>query len=245
MVFVSPKATEEVTYPRSRKSYAKLPQILEVPNLIKVQLDSFHWFQQEGLRQLLEEISPIKDFTGNRQEISFVSYEFRDPRYSEQECYQRDLTYSAPLYVRTRLLTKGTGEIKEQDLFFGDIPLMTTRGTFITAGAERVVVSQLLRSPGVYFIGDEDPSSGRKLCNAKLVPDHGAWLEFESNTQGVISVKINGKRKVPATTLLRAIGYSSDDELYGLFSDTEDSNERQFISMTIEREPLIRENPRP
>ncbi|MFC2070672.1 DNA-directed RNA polymerase subunit beta, partial [Chloroflexota bacterium] len=241
MVFVSPKPADKVPYPGSRKSYAKLPQILEVPNLITVQLDSFHWLQQEGLKQLLEEVSPIKDFTGNRQEISFVGYEFREPRYSEQECYQRDLTYSAPLYVRTRLLTKGTGEIKEQDLFFGDVPLMTARGTFITAGAERVVVSQLLRSPGVYFIGGEDPSSGRRLCNAKLVPDHGAWLEFESNNHGVISVKINGKRKVSATTLLRAIDYSSDEELYSLFSAVEGSMERHFISVTIEREPLIRD----
>jgi DNA-directed RNA polymerase subunit beta len=241
MVFVSRKPADGSAHNGSRKNFARLPQILEVPNLIKVQLDSFHWFQQEGLKQLFEEVSPIKDFTGNRQEISFIGYEFREPRYSEQECYQRDLTYSAPLYVKTRLLTKGTGEIKEQDLFFGDIPLMTTRGTFITAGAERVVVSQLLRSPGVYFIGEEDPSSGRRLCNAKLVPDHGAWLEFESNNQGVISVKINGKRKVPATTLLRAIGYSDDSDLYGLFSGEEDSAERQFINVTIEREPLIRD----
>jgi len=235
MVFVPEKS------PVVRKSYAKLPEILAVPNLIKVQLDSFHWFQQEGLKQLLEEISPIKDFTGNRQEISFVGYEFREPRHSEQECGQRDLTFSAPLYIKTRLLLKGTGEIKEQDLFFGDIPLMTTKGTFITGGAERVVVSQLLRSPGVYFIAEEDAGSGRKLCHAKLVPDHGAWLEFETSNQGIISVKINGKRKIPATTLLRAIGYSSDEELLELFSQVSDSPEYQFISSTIEREPLVRD----
>ena len=147
---VSPLSTEKSsTVPL--KSYARLPEILEVPNLIKVQLDSFRWLQEEGLRQLFEEISPIKDFTGNRLEISFTGYEFHEPRYSELECRQRDLTYAAPLYVKTRLLVKTTGEIKEQDLFFGDIPLMTTKGTFITGGAERVVVSQLLRSPGVYF----------------------------------------------------------------------------------------------
>ena len=241
MVFVTSAPVGKTISPSFRKSYARLPEILAVPNLIKVQLDSFRWFQEEGLKQLLEEISPIKDFTGNRQEISFISYEFREPRYSEQECSQRDLTYSAPLYIRTRLLIKGTGEIKEQDLFFGDIPLMTTKGTFITGGAERVVVSQLLRSPGVYFIAEEDPTSGRKLCQAKLVPDHGAWLEFESNNQGVISVKINGKRKIPATTLLRAIGYSSDDELLGLFSQGDTSKEYQFIKATIEREPLVRD----
>src|SRR4030066_2344028 len=131
-----------------RKTYAKLPTVLEVPNLIKVQLDSFQRFQEEGIKQLLEEISPIKDLTGNRLELSFIAYEFREPRpgHSEQECHERDQTYSSPLYVKVRLLVKETGEIKEQDLFFGDIPLMTAKGTFITSDAELVVVSQLLRS---------------------------------------------------------------------------------------------------
>ncbi|MBN2240012.1 MAG: DNA-directed RNA polymerase subunit beta [Dehalococcoidales bacterium] len=241
MVFVPPKDAERKLPVESRKSYASLPEILGVPNLIQVQLDSFRWLQEEGLKQLLEEISPIKDFTGNRQEISFIGYEFREPRNSEQECSQRDLTYSAPLYIKTRLLVKGTGEIKEQDLFFGDIPLMTTKGTFITGGAERVVVSQLLRSPGVYFVAEEDPNSGHRLCNAKLVPGHGAWLEFETNNQGVISVKINGKRKIPATTLLRAIGYSNDEELLRLFDKGEDSPELQFVNVTMDREPLVRD----
>ncbi|MFC1933862.1 DNA-directed RNA polymerase subunit beta, partial [Chloroflexota bacterium] len=241
MVFMSPTHSKKTVSPVSRKSYAKLPEILEVPNLIKVQLDSFHWFQEEGLRQLLDEVSPIKDFTGNRLEISFVSYEFREPRYSEQECRQRDLTYSAPLYIKTRLLVKGTGEIKEQDLFFGDIPAMTIKGTFITGGAERVVVSQLLRSPGVYFIAEEDPASGRQLCQAKLIPSHGAWLEFETSHPDVISVKINGKRKIPVTTLLRAIGYSSDEQLLSLLSAEDNSPEHQFINSTIEREPLVRD----
>ena len=184
MVFTPEKFTERKLVPFSRRSYARLPQILDVPNLIKVQLDSFRRFQEEGLKQLLDEISPIRDFTGNRLELSFIGYEFRDPPdwNSEQECRQRDLTYSAPLYVRTKLLVKTTGEIKEQDLFFGDIPLMTTKGTFITSGAERVVVSQLLRSPGVYFTAEEDPTSGRELCHAKLIPTRGAWLEFETRT---------------------------------------------------------------
>jgi len=212
-----------------------------VPNLIQIQLESFRWFQEEGLRQLLEEISSIKDFTGNRLEINFIGYEFREPRHPEQECSQRDLTYSAPLYIKTRLLIKGTGEIKEQDLFFGDIPLMTTKGTFITGGAERVVVSQLLRSPGVYLITENEPTSGRRLCRAKLIPSHGAWLEFETSGPNVISVKINGKRKVPCTTLLRAIGFSSDDELLNLFSEEDSSPERQYIKSTIEREPLVKD----
>ena len=223
----------------SRKSYAKLPQILDVPNLIAMQLDSFQWFQEKGLLHLLEEISPIKDFIGSRLELSFVGYEFRAPRHSEQECRQRDLTYSAPLYVKARLLVKETGEIKEEDIFFGDIPLMTSKGTFITSGAERVVVSQLLRSPGVYFTTEEDITSGRKLCHAKLIPTRGPWLEFETSNRDVLSAKINGKRKIPISTLLRAIGYSSDKQLFSLFSKEDNSPEHQFIRSTIEREPLV------
>jgi len=224
----------------SRKSYARLPQILEVPNLIKVQLDSFRWFQEEGLKQLLEEISPIEDFTGNRLRLEFIGCEFRSPHHSEQECRQRDLTYSVSIYIKTRLLVKGTGEIKEQELFFGDIPLMTAKGTFITSGAERVVVSQLIRSPGVYFTLEEDASSGRELSRAKLIPTRGAWLEFETSSRNVILAKIDGKRRVPITTLLRAIGYGSDEELLNLFPE-DDSPDNQFIKSTMEREPLIRD----
>ncbi|HEY92644.1 MAG TPA: DNA-directed RNA polymerase subunit beta [Dehalococcoidia bacterium] len=241
MVLVSPTHTEGKVTPVPRKSYAKLPQILDIPNLIEVQLESFRRFQEKGLRQLLEAISPIKDFTGNRLELSFKGYEFRDPHPTEQDCCQRDLTYSARLYVRTQLLVKETGEIKEQDLFFGNIPLMTARGTFIISGAERVVVSQLLRSPGVFFTTEEDASSGRQLCHAKLIPTRGAWLEFETSNRDVISAKIDGKRKIPITTLLRAIGYSSDEELLGLFPKEDSSSEHQYITSTIEREPLVRD----
>jgi len=238
MVFTAKTPAESRISPVSRKSYASLPQILDVPNLIKVQLDSFQWFQKEGLKQLLEEVSPVEDFTGNRLELSFVGYEFREPLHSEQDCRQRDLTYSAPLYIKTRLLVKGTGEIKEQELFVGDIPLMTAKGTFITSGAERVVVSQLIRSPGVYFTLEEDASSGRDLCHAKLIPTRGAWLEFETSNRNVISAKIDGKRRVPITTLLRAIGYGNDEQLLKLFPE-DDSPEHQFIKSTMEREPLI------
>jgi DNA-directed RNA polymerase subunit beta len=226
-----------------RKSYAKLPEILGVPDLLRVQTDSFRWFQERGLKQLLEEISPIEDFTGNRLALSFIDYEFREPHYTEPECRQRDLTYSAPLYVRTQLLVKETGEIKEQDLFFGDIPLMTAKGTFITSGAERVAVSQLLRSPGVYFSVEEDPTTGRKLCRAKLIPTRGAWLEFETSNRDVIAAKIDGKRKIPITTLLRAIGYSSEEQLLELFSEEDISPEHQYIRSTIEREPMVKDEP--
>jgi DNA-directed RNA polymerase subunit beta len=241
MVFVTSADAKNALVPAPRKSYARLPDIVNVPNLIRVQLDSFSWFQEEGLKQLLDEVSPIKDFTGNRLEISLTDYEFRikEDAPTEDDCRGRELTYSAPLYIKTRLLVKTTGEIKEQELFFGDIPRMTTNGTFIIGGAERVVVSQLLRSPGVYFTAEEDPTSGRKLCNAKLVPDHGAWLEFESSNPNVVSVKINGKRKISCTTLLRAIGYDSDEELLNLFANEDNSPEHQYIRSTIDREPAV------
>jgi DNA-directed RNA polymerase subunit beta len=239
MVSASSQADRNVS-PSPRKSYAKLPQVLDVPNLIEVQLDSFRWFQEEGLKQLLEELSPITDFTGNRLELSFIGYEFRNPRHSEEECRHRDLTYSVPIYVKTRLLAKVTGEIKEEDLFFGSLPLMTAKGTFIISGAERVIVSQLLRSPGVFFTLEEDASSGRPLCGAKLIPTHGAWLEFETSNRSVISAKIDGKRKIPITTLLRAIGYSSDEELLDIFSEVDSARDHQFIRSTIERDPLVR-----
>ncbi|MBI2860299.1 MAG: DNA-directed RNA polymerase subunit beta [Chloroflexi bacterium] len=239
---LTPPESSDVQTPVARKSYAELPHVLNVPNLIKIQLDSFQRFQEEGIKQLLEEISPIEDITSNRLELSFIAYEFREPRagHTEQECRERDLTYSVPLSVRIRLLVKETGEIKEQDLFFGDIPLMTANGTFITSGAERVVVSQLLRSPGVYLTAEEDPATGAPLCYAKLIPTRGAWLEFESSNKQVVSAKIDGKRKIPVTTLLRAIGYSHDEDLLNLYGAGDDSPERQFIKATMERDPAIK-----
>jgi len=224
-----------------RISFAKLPTVLEIPNLIKVQLDSFLWFQEEGLKELLEEVSPIHDFTGTRMELHFVGYEFREPPYTIDQCRQRDMTYAAPLYVRARLIVKEPrGEIPEQEIFFGDFPLMTDKGTFIISGAERVVVNQLLRSPGIYFSLQEDPASGRELCAAKLIPEHGAWLEFETSNRDVIFVKVDGKRKIPVAILLRAIGYDDDNELLGYFKDVETSAEHSFIQTTIEREPSVK-----
>jgi len=242
MVSTVPSEINDEEFYVKRKSYAKLSQVIDVPNLVNVQLNSFKWFQEDGIRELIEDISPIKDFTGNRLELEFIGYEFRDPRHSEQECSQRDQTYSVPLYVKARLLVKTTGEIKEPfELFFGDVPLMTMRGTFITSGTERVVVSQLLRSPGVYFITEKDATTGRELCHANLIPSRGAWLEFETSNRDVISVKIDGRRKTPVTTLLRAIGYSSDEELIKLFASEDNNPDHSYIMSTIEREPLVRD----
>ncbi len=223
-----------------RKSYAKLPEVLAIPNLIRVQLDSYRWFLEEGLKELFDEVSPVSDFTGTRLELEFVGYELRQPSYSVDQCRQRDMTYAAPLYVRSKLIVKETGEIKEQEIFFGDIPLMTEQGTFIISGAERVVVNQLLRSPGIYFSLQEDPASGRELCSAKLIPEHGAWLEFETSSKDVISVKVDGKRKIPVVILLRAIGYETDSTLLELFQNDDISPEHAFIRATIEREPLVK-----
>jgi DNA-directed RNA polymerase subunit beta len=222
------------------KSFAKLPEPLEIPDLIRVQLNSFRWFQEEGLKELFEEISPIQDYTNTRLELRFADYEFREPQHSISECLERSLTYSSPIYVTAQLVIKETGEINQQELFFSDFPLMTDTGTFVIAGVERVVVNQLTRFPGVYFTINRDASSGRRLGFAKLVAEHGAWLDFDTSGRDVISVKVSGKRKIPVTTLLRAIGFESDETLFSLFQDVDNSPEHAFIRSTMERDPLIK-----
>src|SRR3972149_6517477 len=160
----------------ARKRYARIPEVLPVPNLIELQLESFRWFTAKGLRELFDEISPIKDFTAKVMELQFLDYEFGDPKFSEEECRTKDLTFSRPLYVNVELLIKETGEIQRQRVYMGDYPWMTDLGTFVINGAERVVVSQLVRSPGVYYSEVEDPGSGRMLFSAKVIPNRGAWL---------------------------------------------------------------------
>ena len=220
----------------NRRSYARIPTVIEMPNLVQVQIDSFEWFKTEGLRELLKEISPITDYN-QKMELHFLDHAFDEPRATEETCRIRDMTYAAPLRIRVRLIIKETGEIKESDIFLGDFPMMTAHGTFIINGAERVVVSQLVRSPGVYFELEEDATSGRRLCKAKLIPNRGAWLEFESSNRDILSVKVDRKRKMPVTILLRAIGYEDDDELRALFADVETNPDHQYISSTLEREP--------
>ena len=231
--------------PLSKRSYARIPKVLDVPNLIQVQLESFNWLKGDGLKELFEEISPIEDFPGGRFELSFENHYFEDPKHTEGECRQKEITYSAPLYVTTKLRIKaqgpGQGEVKEQILFTGDIPMMTVSGTFIINGAERVVVSQLVRSPGVYFTVSVDPTTGRFLASAKLIPYRGAWMEFETSKGDVISVKVDRKRKTPVSTLLRAMGYSTNDELLGLFKDVDNNPEHQYINATIEKDSAVTE----
>src|SRR5436309_15575810 len=158
-----------------RIRYARIPEVLPIPNLIELQLDSFKWFVDKGLRELFDEISPIKDFTGKVMELQFLDYEFGEPKYSEEEFRTKDLTFSRPLYVNVELLIKETGEIQRQRVYMGDYPWMTDLGTFVVNGAERVVVSQLVRSPGGYYSELEDPGSGRTLFRAKVLPNRGAW----------------------------------------------------------------------
>jgi len=231
--------------PTTEKWYSHIPQIMEMPNLIKVQLDSYEWFTREGLRELLDEISPIQDFTGSKMELRFGEYSFGEPKYSEAECRDRDATFAAPLRVKVELIVKETGEVKEQELFMGDFPLMTPTGTFIINGAERVVVSQLVRSPGVYFTREKDPTTGRDMAYAKVIPNRGAWLEFETSNRDVISVKVDRKRKIPVTTLLRAIDGeegTKDQELgtaervLKWFEDIDINPDHRFLETTIDKE---------
>jgi len=289
--------------PSLTKSYAKIPHVLEIPNLIRIQLDSYQWFQAEGLQELLSEISPIQDFTGNRMELRFAReinpadrhenlqdyaglvplddvkadrrtlarkgepitleqaqemrkakvssvpvrpYSFGVPKYEQDECRERDTTFAAPLKVWVQLLVKETGEVKEQELFMGDFPLMTANGTFIINGAERVVVAQLVRSPGCYFTLEHDNTSGRQLCHAKLIPSRGAWLEFETSNKNIVSVKVDRKRKIPITTLLRAIdedpkleedAIGTDERLLASLADVDTHADHHYIQSTLDKEP--------
>ncbi|MEX1253798.1 MAG: DNA-directed RNA polymerase subunit beta [Dehalococcoidia bacterium] len=304
MVMTTQPAGNGSSIPVLAKSYARIPHVLEMPHLITIQLDSFRWFQQEGLQELLDEISPIQDFTGNRMELRFAReitpaergekpeeyvglvplddvkverrtlahkgepltldaaqaliqtkapplrvrpYSFGESKYAQDECRERDMTFSAPLKVWVQLLVKETGEVKEQELFMGDFPLMTQHGTFIINGAERVVVAQLVRSPGCYFTRESDATSGRDLCYAKLIPNRGAWLEFETSNKNILSVKVDRKRKIAITTLLRAIDedpkiadeevLGTDERLLAAFAAVDTNPDHAYIRSTLEKEP--------
>jgi DNA-directed RNA polymerase subunit beta len=246
------------------KNYARTPQALELPSLIEVQLNSFKWFCEQGLAELFDEISPIESFNGqlklylpgnSREAREFgLSYWFEDPKYSEEICLERDMSFAAPLYMRVALVNREAGEeVSISDIFMGDFPIMTEKGTFIINGTERVVVSQLIRSPGVYFDAEEDRTTGRRLANAKLIPDRGAWMEFETRKNDYLTIKFNRKRTVPVTILLRALAAvndgmpadmspiqtGSDEELLALYADVDNDSDRPFIANTIKMEPAL------
>ncbi|HZP25955.1 MAG TPA: DNA-directed RNA polymerase subunit beta [Dehalococcoidia bacterium] len=300
MVLSRDVVQERFRVPDLGKDYSHIPDVIDLPPLVQIQLDSYRWFIREGLQELFEEISPISDFTGNRLELRFAReihplvepmesmvravplqdvvgkrgkllapaleemneetiralqeagiaevavrpYALGEPKYQEEECHERDATLAVPLRVNVQLTIRETGEVKEQEIFMGDFPLMTDNGTFIINGAERVVVSQLVRSPGVYFTLERDATSGRDLCYAKLIPNRGAWLEFETSNKDIVSVKVDRKRKIPVTTLLRALDLDdsltdkqlgTNERILERFAD-DDTGERQFIKATLDKD---------
>jgi DNA-directed RNA polymerase subunit beta len=244
------------------KNYARTPDVQELPSLIDVQLQSFKWFQEHGLAELFDEISPIESFNHNlklylpgtskeAQELG-LRYWFEEPKYSEEICLERDMSFSAPLYARVALVNREAGdEVMISDIFMGDFPLMTAKGTFIINGTERVVVSQLIRSPGVYFDAEEDRTTGRLLSNSKLIPDRGAWMEFETRKTDYLTIKFNRKRTIPVTILLRALAAvndgmpaeqspiqtGSDEELLALYAGVDNNPDHTYIASTLKMEP--------
>lgn len=213
---------------RQRRSYARIEEVMELPNLIEIQQKSYQWFLDEGLREMFADISPIQDFTGNLV-LEFIDYSLGEPKYSVDECKERDVTYAAPLRVKVRLINKETGEVKEQEVFMGDFPLMTETGTFVINGAERVIVSQLVRSPSVYFSTKVD-KNGKQTYTATVIPNRGAWLELETDAKDIIYVRIDRTRKIPVTVLLRALGFGTDVEILNLLGEDE------YIKNTLEKD---------
>ena len=215
---------------RTRMSYSKINEVAAMPNLIQIQTESYDWFIEEGLREVFEDISPIKDYAGNLV-LEFIDYSLNDsPKYDQEECKERDVTYAAPLKVKVRLVNKETGEVKEQEVFMGDFPLMTEKGTFIYNGAERVVVTQLVRSPGPYYNVTVDKSNN-KLFSTTIIPNRGAWLEYETDSNEIISVRVDRTRKQPVTTLLRALGFATDQEIIDILGEDD------RLRKTIEKDP--------
>ena len=222
------KTTKRI-FPREEKEFEKLP------NLVEIQLNSYGWFYKEGLRELLDEISPVEDFTGELYSLTFGEYYLEEPRIDELAAREKNLTYESPLRVKVSLLNKKTKEIKEGEVFLGDFPLMTSRGSFIINGVERVVVNQIVRSFGVLFTAES--INNQNFFGAKIIPSRGAWFELETNSKGIVSVKVDRKRRIPVTTFLRALGYSTNEELKDLFRDVDDGEEIKFIESTLEKDP--------
>lgn len=213
---------------RQRRSYARIKEVLELPNLIEIQTSSYKWFLEEGMREMFQDISPIQDFTGNLS-LEFIDYSLGEPKYTVEESKERDVTYAAPLRVKVRLVNKETGEVKDQEVFMGDFPLMTETGTFIINGAERVIVSQLVRSPSVYY-NEKVDKNGKKGFTATVIPNRGAWLEYETDAKDVVYVRIDRTRKLPVTVLIRALGFGSNQEIIDILGDNE------YLRNTLEKD---------
>ena len=222
--------TKEVLFGKTlRHSYAKYEEVLEMPNLLRIQKDSYQWFLNEGLREVFRDVGTITDYTGEL-ELSFKDFSMdENPKYTVEECKERDATYAKPIKVRVQLLKKATGEIKEQSIFMGDFPLMTNGGTFVINGAERVIVSQIVRSPGMYY-GHEVDKADQHTYTATVIPYRGAWLEYETDHQDAFYVRIDKNRKLPITCLIRALGVVTDTQIKELFG------EDRRIMATIEKD---------
>ncbi len=233
-----PKAIGSVVVPnqasKERKFFSKRHDAVKMPNLIEVQLNSYKWFFEHGLKDLLAEINPIHDFTSKNLELYFGDYFFDKPKYDEITARERNTTFEAPLYVSAKLVNKVTGKTKTQDVYFGDFPLLTPRGTFVINGVERVVVSQLIKSPGVFFTSEF--SRGKMLYGAKIVPNRGAWLELDTDNAGVIGVKIDRKRRIPVTALLRIFGLKTNEQLIEAFKDVDTNPEMKYIQTTLDKD---------
>ena len=224
---------KEVKYEKaSRKDFSKVGDYIEMPNLIKVQRDSYDWFVEEGLGEVLKDISPIIDYSGNLV-LEFFDYYMEDKtKYTQEEAKERDATYSSKLHVKVRLINRETGEIKEQEIYLGDFPLMTDSGTFIINGAERVVVSQLVRSPGCYYDEIFDQKTGKRNYTSTVMPLRGAWIEYETDSSDVFYVRVDRTRKVPVTVLLRTLGIATDEQIIELFG------EEPLIKTTLNKDTI-------
>ena len=229
-----PKADTKAANSVKRVFFTSDDTALEVPSLLTHQKESWKDFIETGLSEIFAELNPIEDYTGQKLALRFKDYKFQEPKNSEKFAKENNLTFDAPLLVNVELTNKTTGEVKEQEIYLGDYPWMTNRATFIINGTERVVVSQLIRSAGVFFTAEK--GVGKSLYSAKLIPGRGAWLEFETAANGALYVKIDRRRKIPVTTLLRAFGYSKVSEIKSLFKDI-DTGETKYIDAPLEKDP--------
>ncbi len=235
MAYLSQNLPDPLRHRGTRKYFTDFKEVMDMPNLIEVQLVSYKWFMDKGLKELFGEITPIKDFTGKNLELFFGDYFLDKPKYDEKTAKERNTTFEAPLYVSVKLVNKVTGKTKTQDVYLGDFPLMTPRGTFVINGVERVVVSQLVKSPGVFFSGEV--ARGRNWYGAKIIPNRGAWLEIETDLNGVLSVKIDRKRRIPVTALLRVFGFGSNEEILSAFTDVDTNPDLSYIQNTLDKDP--------
>lgn len=225
----------------ARKYYQPIQEVLPMPNLTEIQTDSYNWFIREGIREVFDEVNPIVDYSGKMLELSFGNYYLDEPKYSEKVSKEKKISYESPLKVEVNIKNLETGKTKTQEIFMGDIPVMTSGGKFIVNGVERVIISQLVRSAGVFY-NEFDMSGDRKLFKGKIIPGNGAWLEFETASNGAIYVKIDRKRKIPVTTLLRAFGYSNDEEIKKLFADVNTDPDMDFIQATLDKDPATNQD---